>query len=108
MNSPRPNHTSEIERLTKVAVDAARSGQWDVVIQCYRDRGNLLETMQPALEQGEELLQLDRQVCDHVQTTQALLASLLGEAAATKRRLQGLRQRLGVPAMAPEAMSMEA
>lgn len=108
MNSPRPDHASEIERLTKVAVDAARLGQWDVVIQCYRDRGNLLETMQPALEQREVLLQLDCQVCDHVQTTQALLASLLGKAAATKRRLQGLRQRLGVPAMAPEAMSMEA
>jgi hypothetical protein len=108
MNLPRPGHSSEIERLTKVAVDAARSGQWAIVIQCYQDRGNLLETTGPAVEQGEELLQLDRQVCDHVQTTQALLASLLGEAAATKRRLQGLRQRLGVPAMAPEAMSMEA
>ncbi len=108
MNSPRSEHASEIERLTKVAVDAARSGQWDVVIQCYRDRGNLLETMQPALEQGKELLQLDRQVFDHVQTTQVLLTSLLGDAAATKRRLQGLRQRLGGPALAPEAMSVEA
>lgn len=108
MNSPRSEHASEIERLTKVAVDAARSGQWDVVIQCYRDRGNLLKTMQPALEQGKELLQLDRQVFDHVQTTQALLTSLLGDAAATKRRLQGLRQRLGGPALAPEAMSVEA
>lgn len=108
MSAPRPHHTSEIERLTKVAVDAAQSGQWDVVIQCYRDRGNLLETMHPILEEGDELLQLDRQVFNHVQTTQAVLTSLLGEAAATKRRLQGLRQRLGGAALAPEAMSVEA
>lgn len=108
MNAPRPNHASEIERLTKVAVEAARSGRWDIVIQCYRDRGILLETTSGTIDQAEDLLRLDRQVHDHMQTTQALLASLLGEAAATKRRLQGLRQRLGVPTLPSEAMSVEA
>jgi len=51
---------------------------------------------------------LDSQVRDQVQTTQAVLTSLLGQATATRHRLQGLRQRLGVPASAPEAMSVEA
>ncbi|MBK9305822.1 MAG: hypothetical protein IPM58_01715 [Nitrospira sp.] len=108
MTALSPDHAFEIERLTTIAVDAAQSGQWDVVIQCYRNRGTLLEVMRPALEQGEELLRLDRQVFDHVQATQALLTSLLEEAAATKRRLQRLRRRLGEPALAPESMSIEA
>ena len=108
MTSPRPDDTSEIDRLTKAAVDAARLGRWDLVIQCYRDRGTLLETTRPGVQQGEELLKLDQQVRDHVQTTQALLSSQLGEAAATRRRLQGLRQRLGVPVVASETMSVEA
>lgn len=44
MNITKADHEPEIARLTKTAVEAARSGQWDIVIQCYRDRGILLET----------------------------------------------------------------
>lgn len=108
MSTTGVDHEAEIVKLTKTAIEAARSGQWDTVIECYRDRGILLESMRGTINQGEDLLKLDRQVRDHVQTTQALLASLLVDAAATKRRLQGLRQRLGVPALASEAMSVEA
>lgn len=108
MNTTRPDHEPEIARLTKTAVEAARSGQWDIVIQCYRERGILLETTGGAVDQGEDLLKLDRQVRDHAQTAQVLLASLLDEAASTRQRLQGLRQRLSVPASASEAISVEA
>jgi hypothetical protein len=108
MNTTGADHVPEIVQLTKTAVEAARSGQWDIVIQCYRDRGVLLETTGEAVDQGENLLKWDRQVRDHALTTQVLLSSLLAEAAATKRRLQRLRERLGVPASASEAISMEA
>jgi hypothetical protein len=108
MNTTGADHVLEIVQLTKTAVEAARSGQWDIVIQCYRDRGVLLETTGEAVDQGENLLKWDRQVRDHALTTQVLLSSLLAEAAATKRRLQRLRERLGVPASASEAISMEA
>jgi hypothetical protein len=108
MNTTGADHVPEIVQLTKTAVEAARSGQWDIVIQCYRDRGVLLETTGEAVDQGEDLLKWDRQVRDHALTTQVLLSSLLAEAAATKRRLQRLRERLGVPASASEAISMEA
>jgi hypothetical protein len=108
MNTTGADHVLEIVQLTKTAVEAARSGQWDIVIQCYRDRGVLLETTGEAVDQGEDLLKWDRQVRDHALTTQVLLSSLLAEAAATKRRLQRLRERLGVPASASEAISMEA
>lgn len=107
MNSQSGNHQAEIARLTRTAVEAARSGQWDIVIQCYRDRGILLETAKEAIDQGEELLTLDRQVRDQIQTTQAVLTSLLGQATVTRHRLQRLRQRLGSSASAPEAMSVE-
>jgi hypothetical protein len=60
------------------------------------------------VSEAQEVLKLDRYVSDQVQTTQAVLTSLLGQATATRHRLQGLRQRLGVPASAPEAMSVEA
>lgn len=108
MNTTGADHESVIAQLTKTAGEAARSGQWDIVIQCYRDRGILLETTRGTIDQGEDLLKVDCQVRDHVRTILALLASLLGETAATKRRLQGLRQRLGVPTLASEAMSIEA
>jgi hypothetical protein len=108
MNSTSGNHQAEIVRLTQTAVAAARLGQWDVVIQCYRERGVLLESASMPVSEAQEVLKLDSRVRDQVQTTQAVLTSLLGQATATRHRLQGLRQRLSVPASAPEAMSVEA
>ena len=108
MNSMSGTHQAEIVRLTQTAVEAVRLGQWDVVIQCYRERGVLLESAGMLVSEAQEILILDSQVRDQVQTTQAVLTSLLGQATATRHRLQGLRQRLGVPASAPEAMSVEA
>jgi hypothetical protein len=108
MNSMSGNHEAEILRLTQTAFEAARSGQWDVVIQCYRERGVLLESAEMPVSEAQQVLKLDSQVRDQVQATQAVLTSLLGQAAVTRHRLQGLRQRLGVPASAPEAMSVEA
>lgn len=106
--SLRNDHQAEIVQLTQVAVEAAQLGQWDLVIRCYQDRGELLEAAGLSVLQKEELLKLDSQVRDQVQTTQAVLTSLLGDVAATRHRLQGLRQRLGVPAVARESMSVEA
>jgi len=108
MNSTGDNHQAEVVRLTQTAVEAARLGQWDVVIECYRERGVLLELAGTPVSETQEVLKLDRYVCDQVQTTQAVLTSLLGQATVTRHRLQGLRQRLGVPDSAPETMSVEA
>ncbi|NJL17329.1 MAG: hypothetical protein HC938_09165 [Nitrospira sp.] len=108
MTSPRNDHQTEIVQLTQAAVEAAQLGQWDLVIRCYRDRGELLEAAGLSALQKAELLKLDGQVRDQAQTTQSVLTSLLGDVAATRHRLQGLRQRLGVPALAPESMSVEA
>ncbi len=108
MNSMSVNRQAEIVRLTQTACEAARLGQWDAVIQCYRERGVLLESTGMPVSSAQEVLKLDRQIRDQVQTAQAVLTSLLGQTTATRHRLQGLRQRLGVPASAPEAMSVEA
>jgi hypothetical protein len=107
VNTSGVGHESAIVQLTKTAVEAAKSGRWDLVVQCYRDRGILLEATGGAIEQRDELLEWDRQVSDHVQITQALVTTLLGEATARKFRLQGLRQRLGVPTSEAEAISVE-
>ncbi len=107
MNTSGADHKSAIVQLTKTAVEAARSGRWDLVVRCYRDRGILLEATGGAIEQRDELLEWDRQVSDHVQTAQALVTALLGETTAKKFRLQGLRQRLSVSASKAEAISVE-
>lgn len=108
MTSTGSDHIPALLQLTKTAVEAAQSGRWDLVSQCYLDRGILLETMGVTADRSEELLALDRLVRDQVQATQALLTSLLGDAAATKRRVQELRQRLGVLTSTSDGISVEA
>lgn len=108
MTSSGNDHQAEIVQLTQAAVEAAQLGQWDLVIRCYQDRGELLEAAGLPVLYKEELLKLDSQVRDQVQTTQAVLTSLLGDVAATRQRLHGLRQRLGVSAVVPESMSVKA
>jgi len=109
MTSRGDERQADIVRLTQTAVQAAQRGQWDVVIQCYSERGALLETLQgTAVRDANELLKLDEQIRDRVHAVQAVLGSLLDEAATTKQRLQSVRQRLGVLASAPETLSLEA
>jgi enoyl-CoA hydratase/carnithine racemase len=100
---------AEIMRLTKAAVEAAQVGQWDLVMKCYQDRGVLLEAAAAPVSEANDLLKLDEEIRDRLNTAQAVLTALLGEAAATRQRLQGLRRRLGVrSSSAPETVSMEA
>lgn len=102
------NSQADIVRLTKTAVEAAERGQWDAVAQCYGERGALLAAMQTPLQEASNLLKLDEQIRDRVRTAQAVLVSLLGEAAATRQRLQGLQQRLGGQPSTPVTVSMKA
>jgi hypothetical protein len=108
MNVMEENSRADIVRLTNVAATAAELGQWDAVAQCYRERDALLTAMRTPVQEASELLALDEQVRDRVRTVQALVVSLLGEAAATRQRLQGLHLRLGVQSSAPATVSMKA
>ncbi|MFZ3015266.1 MAG: hypothetical protein WA045_16295 [Nitrospira sp.] len=108
MNSTGGNSQADIVRLTKTAVEAAERGQWDAVAQCYGERGALLAGMQTPLQEASDLLKLDAQIRDRVHTVQAVLVSLLGEAAATKQRLHGLQQGLGGQPSTPVTVSMKA
>jgi hypothetical protein len=108
MNSTGGNSQADIVRLTKTAVEAAERGQWDAVAQCYGERGALLAGMQTPLQEASDLLKLDEQIRDRVRTVQAVLVSLLGEAAATKQRLHGLQHRLGGQPSTPVTVSMKA
>jgi len=106
--STRSECQADILRLTKSAVEAAELGRWDAVVQCYRDRGVLFEAMQSPMGEAGDLLKLDEQVRNRAHIVQAVLASLLGDAMATRRRLHGLRQRLGAAASTPKTVSVEA
>jgi hypothetical protein len=108
MNSTVENGRADILRLTNAAAEAAELGRWDVVAQCYRDRGDLLAAMQTQVQEASDLLKLDEQIRDRVHTVQAVLASLMGDAAATKQRLQELHQRLGAQPSARATVSMKA
>ena len=108
MNSTGGNSQADIVRLTKTAVEAAEHGQWDAVARCYAERGALLAAMQTPPQGASDLLKLDEQIRDRVRTAQAVLVSLLGEAAATRQRLHGLQQRLGGQPSTPVTVSMKA
>lgn len=88
--------TPDILELTKTAAEAAELGQWDVVAKCYGERAVLLAAMEAPIQEANDLLMLDEQIHNRVRTVQAVVVSLLGEAAATKQRLHSLHQRLGV------------
>ena len=108
MNSGEENCRADIVRLTKVAAEAAESGRWDVVAQCYRERGDLLAAMETPLREAGDLLQLDDRIRNRVHTVQAAIACLLDEVTVTKQRLHDLRQRLGVSASMPVTVSRKA
>lgn len=107
MSHEGDDHQTDIVRLTKAAAAAAELGRWDAVVQCYRERAALLSAIQTPIREASDLLKLDEQIRDRVRTAQAVLVSLLGEAAATRQRLQGLHQRLEVQASAPVTVSMK-
>ena len=108
MNSTAVNGQADVVQLTKAAAEAAELGRWDAVDQYYRERGALLMAIPTPVPEASDLLRLDDQIRDRVRTVQAVLASLLGEATATRQRLQGLQQRLGVQPSAPVTVSMKA
>ena len=94
--------------LTNAAAHAAELGQWDTVAQCYHERENLLRAIKLSAREARDLMRVDEQIYDRVRTVQTVLMSLLGEATATRQRLQGLHQRLGVQASTPVTISMKA
>lgn len=102
------NGQEDILRLTQTAMEAAELGQWAAVVQCYGERGALLAALQTPLREASDLLKIDEQIRDRVRTVQAVLVSLLGEATATRQRLQGLHQRLGGQPSTPVTVSMKA
>jgi hypothetical protein len=108
MNSTEANSRADVLRLTKAAAEAAELGRWDAVVQCYSERGVLLEAMQTPVREASDLLKHDEQIRDRVRTVQAVLASLLGEATATRQRLQGLHQKLGGQPSTAMTVSMRA
>ncbi len=108
MISHKEAYSADIVWLTKAAVQAAREGRWDVVIQCYAERGSLLKAAQGSVHEADELLTFDHQIRDLATTVQAALRSLIDDASTTRQRLQGLRQRLGVQVHEPKSLSLEA
>ncbi len=108
MRLPVSGSQADIVRLTRVAGEAAQQGRWDEVIQCYSERSLLLASTPASTLPIEELLKMDGELRDRIQTAQAVLEDLLVEAQVTKRRVQVLGQRLGIPPSPPEAVSIEA
>lgn len=107
MSFTEENGRADILRLTHAAVEAAELGRWDAVAHYYQERGAILEAMPTPIRGASELLKLDERIRDRVRTAQAVVMSRLGEAAATRQRLQSLHQRLGAQSSAPVTVSMK-
>jgi hypothetical protein len=99
---------ADIVCLTKAAAEAAELGQWDVVAQYYRERGALLVAMESQVQPMSDVLKLDGQMLDRVSTVQAVLASLMREAAVTRQRLRSLHRKVAVQSADSMTVSMKA
>ena len=88
--SDKDLHT--IMAVTEAAGMAAARGEWNRADHYLQLRENLLsqETLSP--EHRAYVLTVDRTIAEQITVAQAGLASLLDEAAKTRRRLQGLRR----------------
>ena len=75
---------------------------------CYAISLLLLAAIQTPVQEANDLLKLDEQIRDRVRVMQAVFVSLLGEATATRHRLQGLHQRLGEHLSTLMTVSMKA
>lgn len=71
---------------------AATRGEWNRVDHYYQLRENLLSRESLSPEHLAYVLTVDRTIAEQITVAQAGLASLLDEAAKTRRRLQELRR----------------
>ena len=81
--------------LTERAHRAAIEGRWDMVMDCYRQRGLLLAAGGVPADEAADLRGLDRQVEERTRLAQAALASLMRDASAIRQRLRALRPQQG-------------
>jgi multidrug resistance efflux pump len=81
-----------IESVTEAAELAAARGEWNRVDQYYQQRESLLSKAALSPESLARVLTIDRAIEGQVKVAQAGLASLLDEAAKTRKRIQRLRQ----------------
>jgi multidrug resistance efflux pump len=92
MKQPSNNESQTIESVTEAAGMAAARGEWDRVDQYYRQRESLLSQATLSPEALSRVLTMDRTIERQIKVAQAGLASLLDEAAKTRKRIQGLRR----------------
>lgn len=88
---------ADLERITSVARQAAEEGRWDVVDECYRERGQYLDDAVLRPEEADRLLAMDHVIQARALLRQAALAALMHEPARIRQRLKGLRQGTGAP-----------
>ena len=81
-----------IASVTEAAGMAASRGEWDRVDGYYQQREGLLSQEALSPETLARVLTVDRTIAEQIKIAQAGLASLLDEAAKTRRRIQGLRR----------------
>lgn len=87
-----------IELLTIQALDAARAGDWDQVDACYSARAISLADFAPDRTFAQQLVIMDKEVCQAILVAQAGISGLLVEAAKVTRHLRQLRESSGQPA----------
>ncbi len=82
-----------LEQWTREAVDAAKHGRWDQVVQLYdrRKKSGILEKVSSKVAQ--KLIPYDRWMMTRIREVQALTQQHLGEAQNHRRKLEALKRR---------------
>lgn len=83
-----------VEAWTHQAFEAAQSGRWDDVQECYRERDAALCEGVLSASLAFRLSAIDREIEARARAALAALSASLEEAAAVRQRLRRLREQL--------------
>ncbi len=80
----------DLEQLTRQAVQAAERGDWGVVQDCYRQRGEMLGRFSTTADHARTLVALDAVVTDRLVLARAAIQQVLADLTRVRRRSRTL------------------
>ena len=86
---------TDIESLTRAAIEAAHMGLWDVVTSLYKQRAECLAAHSLDAGMAEQVLAMDRVIQEHIRVSRNAIQGSMQEAAISRSALARLKRRVG-------------
>ena len=94
MATPHDTGT-ELESLTRGALEAAQAGRWDLVTSYYCRRAKQLERGAVASDLADRLIAMDQAIQDRASLSRAAVHQVLEEVSIVRSELARLKRRIG-------------